>query len=285
MTILPSDPRAGVLSPTLEPRSPPASFEDFVEETTAAILTEAAGHSVASPNEPGPLPQLAMGLFDQLATSSPKQNGKRVAPDTDEGPEHKRLHANRDSGIMVGRILAMAKVFAPPNSRSPSTTVPSLGITGPLRSSGIPVARSEVGPTTATDRIMEEEIPPRKSLPSPSLGEDQDNFSQEFDRLQEKVASEREVLEGGVSVPILPTGPDPSAPVLTRSVPETSSSALPTSPPLTGPRSNFLTEGLTGCPLEALSSLVTPEYVPRSFASRRRTTRSSSLTKSSRYII
>lgn len=110
---------------------------------------------------------------------------------------------------------------------------------------------------------MEEEVPPRKSPPSPSLGEDQDNFSQEFDRLQEEVASEREAFEGGLSVPILPTGPEPLVPVLTRVVPGTSSSAHPTSPPLTGPRSNFQTEGLTGCPLEALNSLITPEYVPQ----------------------
>jgi hypothetical protein len=250
--ILPSDPRTGALSPTLGPRSPPALFEDFAEETTAAAFTE-----------PGPLPQPVTGPSTQLASSSIKQKGKRVTPDIDESPEHKRQHANRDNGFMVSRILAMAKVFTPPSSQNPNATVPSPGIAASLNSSGVPAARSQVRQTTATDGIVEGNVPARKLPPSPSLGEAQDNFSLEFDRLQEEVASEREAFEEGLSMPILPTGPEPSAPVLIRVVPGPSSPDHPISPPLTGPQSNFQTEGLTGCPLEALSSLVTPEYIPQ----------------------
>jgi hypothetical protein len=221
--------RAGTLSPALGPRSPPASFEDFIEETVTTTLTEAAGRYAASPVEPDPLPQLVVGPSAQLKAPSIKQKGKRVAPNADEGPEHKRLHANRDSRFMVGRILAMAKVFTPPSSQNPPTAISSLGLVAPLHSPGVPVARSEAGPTIAVDSVREEEVPLRKSPTSPSLGEDQDNFSLEFNRLQEEVASKREVFEKGSSVPILSTGPKSPTPITTLVVPETSTSSRPTS--------------------------------------------------------
>lgn len=52
VTILPSDPRAGTSSSAPGPRSPPPSFEDFIEETVIATLA-------TSPAQPDPLPQPA----------------------------------------------------------------------------------------------------------------------------------------------------------------------------------------------------------------------------------
>jgi hypothetical protein len=256
VTIHPEDPRAGPLSPGLSARSPPASFEDFIEETDTAALTEVVRRSAASPAVTDPLPQPVGGPPTQHGTSSLKQKGKRVTSETDEGPEHKRLQALRDNKSMVGRILAMAKVYASPSGRNPTITTSPPGLVASMHSC------SEAGPTTGADSVGREEVLPSKSLTSSSLGEDQDNFSQEFNRLQEEVASEREALEQASSVPVLPTRPESLAPVSARAVPRTSTSAPPTTPLQTGQRSNFQTEGLIGCPLEALSSLVTPEHIP-----------------------
>jgi hypothetical protein len=175
---------------------------------------------------------------------------------------NKRLQAFRDSKSMVGRILVMAKVYAPPSGRNPPITPSPPELAAPMHSPDDPVARSVAGLTTGADSVGREEVLPSKSLTSSSLGEDQDNFSQEFNRLQEEVASEREALKRASSVPILPTSPESLAPVSARVVPGTSTTAPPTTPLQTGRRSNFQTEGLIGCPLEALSSLVTPEHIP-----------------------
>jgi hypothetical protein len=157
----------------------------------------------------------------------------------------------------------MAKVYAPPSGRNPPITTAPPGLAAPMHSPEDPVARSEAELTTGANSVGREEVLPSKSQTSSSLGEDQDNFSQEFNRLQEEVASEREALEWASSVLVLPTRLESPAPVSARAVPGTSTSAPPTTPLQTGRRSNFQTEGLIGCPLEALSSLVTPEHIPQ----------------------
>jgi hypothetical protein len=250
VTILPRDHRAGPPSPGLNARSPPISFEDVAEDmVTAAVLIEVVGCSIVSPVEPNPY--------------SEKQKGKRVASETDEGPEPKRLRAQRDSGFMVDRILAMAKVYAPPSSRDPPMATSLPAPTTPVPSSDDPVDCPEAEPTFSIEVIEGDEVLPGRSPTHSLLGEDQDTFSQEFNKLQEEVASKREALEQASPTPISPMRPESPASVSAHAVPRTSTSASPTIPIITGRRLDFQTEGLTGCPLEALSSLVTSDYSPQ----------------------
>lgn len=111
MTILPSDPRTGTSSHIPCPRSPSPSFEDFIEEEVIATLVEGVRCSATSPAQSDSLPLPMEGSAVQLETPSSKQKGKGVAPDTDKGPVHKKLHADRDSEFMVSRILAMASCY------------------------------------------------------------------------------------------------------------------------------------------------------------------------------
>jgi hypothetical protein len=157
----------------------------------------------------------------------------------------------------------MAKAFAPPRSHNLPTTTSSPGLAAPLHSPGVPVAPSEAGPILAADSVGEREVPSRKSPTSPSLREDQDDFSLEFTRLQEEVASDREALERGSPVSLLQTGPESPAPATTCAILGTSTSPPSIPPPQAGSWSDFQIEGLIGCPLEALSSLVTPEHIPK----------------------
>jgi hypothetical protein len=239
VTILPRDHRAGPPSPGLNARSPPPSL----------VLTEVVGCSIVSPVEPNP--------------PSEKHKGKRVASETDEGPEPKRLRAQRDSGFMVDRILAMAKVYAPPSSRDPPMAAYLPAPTTPVPFSDDPVDRLEAEPTSGVEVIEGDKVLPGRSPTHSLLGEEQDTFSQEFNKLQEEVASEREALEQASPTPILPTRLESPALVSTQAVPGTSTSAPPTTPVTTGRRPDFRTERLAGCPLEALSSLVTSDYSPQ----------------------
>jgi hypothetical protein len=264
VTILPRDHRAGPPSPGLSVRSPPISFEDVAEDmVTTVVLTEVVERSTVSPVEPNPPSRPAEGSAVRHEVLPQKQKGKRVASETDEGPEPKRLRAQRDSGFMVDRILAMAKVYAPSSSRNPPMATSLPACTTPVPSSDDPVDRPEARPTFGVDVIVGDEVLPSRSPTHSILGEDPDTFSQEFNKLQEEVASEREALEQASPTLISSTGPESPAPVSTHAVPGTSTSALPTTPVTTGQRPNFQTEGLAGCPLEALSSLVTSDYSPQ----------------------
>lgn len=231
VAILPSDPRARTSSPAPHPRSPPPSFEDFTKETVIATLAEGVRCSGTSPAHPDPLPRPAEGPAAQLESTSSKRKGKEVAPVADEGPVHKKLHADRDSEFMVSRILAMAKAFAPPRSHTLSTVAPSLGPDAPVHSQGPPVVPSEPGPTLVTNSVGEREVPPGKLQISHSLEEEQDNFSLEFARLQEKVASDREALERGSPASSFPPGPGSPIPGAASVAPGASTS-FPPSPPL-----------------------------------------------------
>jgi hypothetical protein len=264
VTILPRDHRAGPPSPGLSARSPPISFEDVAEDmVTAAVPTEVVGRSTVSPVEPNPPSRPAEGSAVRHEVPPQKQKGKRVASETDEGPEPKRLQAQRDSGFMVDRILAMSKVYAPPSSRNPPMATSLPAPTTPVPSSDDPVDRPEAEPTFGVNVVEGDEVLPSRSPTHSLLGEDPDTFYQEFNKLQEEVASEREALEQVLPTLISSTRPESPARVSAHAVPGTSTSAPPTTPITTGRRPNFQTEGLAGCPLEALSSLVTPDYSPQ----------------------
>jgi hypothetical protein len=230
---------------------------------TVAVLTEVVGCFTVSPVEPSPPSQPAEDLAVRHEALSQKQKGKRVASETDEGPEPKRLQAQRDSGFMVDRILAMAKVYAPPRSRKPpmATSLPASAT--PVPFSDDPVDRLEAGPIFGVDVTEGDEVLPGGSPTHPLLGKDPDTFSQEFNKLQEEVASEREALEQASPTVISSTRPESPALISTREVPGASTSAPPTTPVTTGRRPDFRTEGLAGCPLEALNYLITPDYSPQ----------------------
>jgi hypothetical protein len=252
VTILPNDPHVGASYHIPNPRSPPPSFEDFIEEEVIATLAEGVRGSAVSPARPA----------IHRESSVPKRKGKEVSPDIDEGPTPKKLHAARDSEFMVNRILAMAKIYAPPRSASLPAADLSPRLLEPLHSPSLPVISLEPGPIHVTDRTEERKALPRQ-LPTSSLqGEEQDNFSLEFTRLQEEVAFNREALERASPTSLLPTGSGSLTPTTACTVPETSTSSPPNLPPQARPRSNFQTERLIGCPLEALNSLVTSEYLP-----------------------
>jgi hypothetical protein len=168
----------------------------------------------------------------------------------------------RHSGFMVGRILAMAKVYAPPSSRNPPIGTSLPAPTTPVPSSDDPVARPEAELTFSVNVVEGDEVLLGRSPTHSLLGEDPDTFSQEFNKLQEEVASEREALERVSPTLISSTRPESPALVSAHAVPGTSTSASPTTPLASGRRPDFQTEGLAGCPLEALSSLVTPDYSP-----------------------
>lgn len=51
-TILPNDPHVGAFSHIPSPRSPPPSFEDFIEEEVIATLAEGVRGSAVSPTRP-----------------------------------------------------------------------------------------------------------------------------------------------------------------------------------------------------------------------------------------
>jgi hypothetical protein len=264
VTILPRDHRTGPPSPSLSARSPPISFEDVAEDVVAAaVLAEVVECSIVSPVEPNPPSRPAEGSAVRHEVLPQKKKGKRVASETDEGPEPKRLRAQRNSGFMVDRILAMAKVYAPPSSRNPPMATSLPASTTPVLSSDDPVIRPEAGLTFGVEVIEGNEVLPGRSPTHSILGEDPDTFSQEFNKLQEEVASEREAFEQASPTLISSTGPESPALVSTHAVPGTSTSAPPTTPVTTGRRPDFQTEGLAGCPLEALSSLVTSDYSPQ----------------------
>jgi hypothetical protein len=257
--ILPPDPRMGPSSP----RSPPISFEDTIEEViTAAVPIEAAERSTISPTDSDLPPRPAVGSVVPHEVSSIQQKGKRVATGADEGPEPKKPRAQRDSGFMVNRILAMAKIYAPPSSQNPPIAV-SLPAPTVLESHPVDsVACPEPEPTPGIEVAVEGEVPPSGSPIHPPLREEPDTFSQEFDKLQEEVASEREALERGLTISASPPRPDSPVPIPDRAVPQASTSVLPDVSAATGRRQDFRTDELAGCPLEALSSLVSPDYSP-----------------------
>jgi hypothetical protein len=168
----------------------------------------------------------------------------------------------KPSGFMVGRILAMAKVYAPPSNRNPPIATSLLAPTTPVPSSDDPVARPEAELSFGVNVVEGDEVLPSRSPTHSLLGEDSDTFSQDFNKLQEEVASKREALERVPPMLISSIRPESPALVSAHAVPGTSTSAPPTIPVTTGRRPNFKTEGLAGCPLEALSSLVTLDYSP-----------------------
>jgi hypothetical protein len=252
VTILPRDPRAGTSSSTLRPRSHPPSFEGFVEETVVATIAEGVRCTDTSSAHPDPLPPPSEGPSAQPESIPSKRKRKEVVLAADEGPERKKLRTDRDSGFMVSRILAMAKTFAPPRSHILPTTIPSSEPGVPPHSQGPLANPSEPGITPVTGNVGEGDAPPGQLQASPVGEEEQDNFSVEFARLEEEVASDREALArnspAGSGSPLLGATSDP---------PGASTSILQSPTPQAGHRSNFQTEGLVGCPLGALSSLVT----------------------------
>jgi hypothetical protein len=163
---------------------------------------------------------------------------------------------------MVGRILAMAKVYTPPGIQSlPTTTslpMPVTLVTSPAE----PVAHPGAEATPADDVVVGDEIPTRSSpIQSPLRGEP-DTFSQEFSKLQEEVASEREALEQASRTLASPVRPESLPPIPVPTSPQASTSVLPSDSVTAGRRQDFRTHGLAGCPLKALNSLVTPDYSP-----------------------
>jgi hypothetical protein len=264
VVILPQDPRAGPSSPGLSDRSPPISFEEVVGDVaTAAAPIEVAGRSTVSPTDSNLPSRPAEGSVMRHEVPLLQQKEKRAAPGADEGPESKKLRAQRDSGFMVGRILAMAKVYAPPSSQNPPTTTSLPAPTAPVSPPVDPVACPEAKTTSGVDVVVGGEVPLRGSPTHSLLREESDTFSQEFNKLQEEVASEREALEQ-VSPTLAPSvRPEFPAPVPVHAVPQASTSVLPAAPAAAGRRQDFRTDGLAGCPLEALSSLVTPDYSPQ----------------------
>jgi hypothetical protein len=260
--ILPRDPRTSPSFLGLGACSPPISFEDVVKDVATAATIEVVGHSPTSPNDSNPPSRPAEGSVIQHETPLPQQKGKRVAPGADEGPESKKLRAQRDSSFMVGRILAMAKVYTPPGRQNPPTTtsLPTLitSVTSPVE----PVAHPGAKVSSGVNVVVGDEIPPRGSPIQSPLREEQDTFSQEFSKLQEEVASEREALGQASPTPAFPIRPESSTPIPVPTSPQASTSVLPSDSATAGRRQDFQTHGLAGCPLEALSSLVTPDYSP-----------------------
>jgi hypothetical protein len=252
VTILPRGHHVGPPSPGLSARSPPISFEEVAEDVVTI-----------SPVDPSPPSRPAEGSAVRHEALPQKQKGKRVASETGEGPEPKRLRAQRDSRFMVDRILAMAKVYAPPRSRNPPMATSLPASSTPALSSDDPVDRLEAGLTFGVDVIEGGEVLPGGSPTHPLLEKDPDTFSQEFNKLQEEMASEREELEQASPTLISPTRPESPTQISNRAVLGASTSAPPTTPVTTGRRPDFQTEGLAGCPLEALSSLVTSDYSPQ----------------------
>jgi hypothetical protein len=189
-----------------------------------------------------------------------QQKGKRVAPGTDEGPESKKLRTQRDSGFMVCRILALAKVYAPPSSQNPSTTMSPPKCTTLVDPPVDPAACLGAEPNSGEEAVVGDEVPsggpPAHSLP----GGEPDTFSQEFNKLQEEVASEREALEQISPAFASSVRPESPTPVPVDAALQTSTSFLPAASATAGRRRNFQTDGLAGCPLEALTSLVTSDY-------------------------
>jgi hypothetical protein len=207
-------------------------------------------------------PRPAEGSVIQHEAPLPQQKGKRVALGADEGPESKKLRAQRDSSFMVGRILAMAKVYTPPGIQNPPTTtsppMPITSVTSPVE----PVAHPGAEASPGVNVVVGDEILPRGSPIQSPLREELDTFSQEFSKLQEEVASEREALGQASPMTAFPVRPESSTPVPVPTSPQASTSVLPSDSVTVGRRQDFQTHGLAGCPLEALSSLVTPDYSP-----------------------
>lgn len=257
--ILPLDPRTSPSSP----RSPPISFENTVEEVvTATVPIEAAERPIVSPtgSEFPSLPAVSPVAPDEVI--SIQRKGKRVATGVDEGPEFKKSRAQRDSGFMVGRILAMAKIYAPPSSQNPpiAVSLPEPALPEPPLTD--PIAYPEPELTSGVEVVVEGEVLPGGSPIRPPSREEPDTFSQEFDKLQEEVASEREALEQGSTIFASPPRPESSVPIPDNTVPQASTSTLPDVYAAAGRRQDFRTDELTRCPLEALSSLVSPDYSP-----------------------
>jgi len=163
---------------------------------------------------------------------------------------------------MVGRILAMAKIYAPPSSQNPPITVSLPAPTAPETPPADSVACPEPEPIPGVEVVVEGEVPPSGSPIHPSLREEPDTFSQEFDKLQEEVASEREALEQGSTIFASPSRPESPVPIPDHAVPQASTSVLPDVYAAAGRRQDFRTDELAGCPLEALNSLVSPDYSP-----------------------
>jgi hypothetical protein len=190
--ILPQDTRMGPSSSGLSARSPPISFEDVAEDmATATAPIEVSGRSTVSPTDSNLPPQPVEGSAMRHEVPLLQQKGKRVVPGADEGPKSKKLRAQRDSGFMVGQILAMAKVYAPPSSQNPPTTIFLPASTAPMSLPIDLVACPEAEPTFRVDVVAGGEVP-LIGLPTHSLlGEELDTFSQEFNKLQEEVAAEK----------------------------------------------------------------------------------------------
>lgn len=283
--ILPRDHRTSPSFLDSGVRSPPLSFEDAVEGVATAATIEVVGHSSTSLIDPNPPPQPAKGSVIQHEAPLPQQKGKRVAPGADEGPESKKLRAQRDSSFMVGRILAMAKAYAPPSSQNPATSKPLPTLVASVISPVEPVAHAGAEASPRVNVVVGDEIPPRGSPIQSPLREEPDTFSQEFDRLQKEVASEREALEQAPPTPASPIGPEPSTSIPIPTSPQASTSVLPSCSAIGGRRLDFQTHGLAGCPLEALSSRVTPDYSPCLGSSQWRATPNSLPERSFRYMV
>jgi hypothetical protein len=257
--ILPSDPRTGPSSP----RSPPISFEDTVGEViTATVPIEAVEQPTVSLTDSELPSRLTVSPVAPDEVTSIQQKGKRVATEADEGPELKKSRAQRDSGFMVGRILAMAKIYAPPSSQNPPIAVSLPEPASPEPPQTNPVVCPEPEPTSRVEVVVEGEVLPGGSPIHPPLREEPDTFSQEFDKLQEEVASEREALEQGSTIFTPPSRPESPVLIPDHAVPQASTSALPDVYAAAGRRQDFRTDELAGCPLEALNSLVSPDYSP-----------------------
>ncbi|XP_062173694.1 uncharacterized protein LOC133879174 [Alnus glutinosa] len=260
--VLPRDPRTSPSFPGSGARSPPISFEDVTEDVATAATIKVVEHSPTSPSDPNPPPQPAEDPVIQSEAPLPQQKGKRVAPGADEGPESKKLRAQRDSSFMLGRILAMAKVYTPPGNQNPPTTASLPTLTTSVTSPVEPVVHPGAEASPGVNVVGGDEIPRRGSPIQSPLREEPDTFSQEFNKLQEEVASEREALGQASPTPTFSIRPESSTPIPVPTSPQASTSILPSDSATAGRRQDFQIHGLAGCPLEALSSLVTPDYSP-----------------------
>ncbi|XP_062169820.1 uncharacterized protein LOC133875613 [Alnus glutinosa] len=260
--VLPRDPRTSPSFAGSGARSPPISFEDVAEDVATAAVIKVVEDSPTSPSDLNPPPQPADDPVIQPGAPLPQQKGKRVAPGAEEGPESKKLRAQRDSSFMLGRILAMAKVYTPPGNQNPPTTASLLALTMSVASPVEPVAHPEAEGSPGVNIIGGDEIPGRGSPIQSPLRAEPDTFSQEFNKLQEEVASDREALGQVSPTPAFSIGPESSTPIPVPTSPQASTSVLPSDSATAGRRQDFQIHGLAGCPLEALNSLVTPDYSP-----------------------
>jgi hypothetical protein len=151
----------------------------------AATPIDVAERSTVSSTDSNLPPRPAEGPVVPHDVPVLQQKGKRVTPGTDEGPESKKLRAQRDSGFMVGQILALAKVYAPPSSQNPPTAMSFPRGTAPVAPPVDPVACLGAEPNSGDEVVVGGGVPSSGS-PAPSLpGGEPDTFSQEFNKLQE----------------------------------------------------------------------------------------------------